>query len=63
MTSEIVMMNRECVVLAADSAATVESDRSTKVYRADKIFRLSDTQPLGVMIFGNAVSTGSRSAS
>lgn len=51
-TSEIAMMNSECVVLAADSAATVEGG-STKIYTTDKIFRLSDSQPLGAMVFGD----------
>ncbi len=54
MTSEILMMNETCVVLAADSAATVESERSTKVFSTDKVFRLSDAQPIGVMTYGNA---------
>lgn len=54
MTSEILMMNETCVVLAADSAATVESERSTKVFSTDKVFRLSDRQPIGVMTYGNA---------
>lgn len=54
MTSEILMMNETCVVLAADSAATVESERITKVFSTDKVFRLSDAQPIGVMTYGNA---------
>ena len=58
MTSEILMMNETCVVLAADSAATMESERSTKVFSTDKVFRLSDAQPIGVMTYGNAAVSG-----
>ena len=58
MTSEILMMNETCVVLAADSAATVESERSTKVFSTDKVFRLSDAQPIGVMTYDNATVSG-----
>lgn len=58
MTSEILMMNETCVVLAADSAATVESERSTKIFSTDKVFRLSDRQPIGVMAYGNAAASG-----
>ena len=58
MTSEILMMNETCVVLAADSAATVESEHSTKVFSTDKVFRLSDAQPIGVMTYGNAAVSG-----
>ena len=58
MTSEMLMMNETCVVLAADSAATVESERSTKVFSTDKVFRLSDAQPIGVMTYGNATVSG-----
>ncbi len=59
MTSEICMMNRLAVVLAADSATTVTSwnngKREERYFKgANKIFQLSDTQPVGVMIYDSA---------
>jgi len=53
-TSEVLIMNEECVAIAADSAATV----GLKTYKADKIFNLSDTQPIGIMIYGSARISG-----
>jgi hypothetical protein len=58
MTSEIALMNRHAVVLAADSAATVtywERGRQTTRYfkGANKIFNLSCICPVGVMINGS----------
>lgn len=58
MTSEVSIMNGECVVLAADSAATVDNGRTTKIFTTDKVFRLSDIQPIGPMVYGNADITG-----
>ena len=55
MTAEIVLLNREAVVLAADSAATIEGRAGTKIYHAEnKLFTLSKYRPVGVMIY-NAV--------
>ena len=36
----------------------MESERSTKVFSTDKVFRLSDAQPIGVMTYGNATVSG-----
>ena len=47
-------MNAKCVVLAADSAATV----GNKIYRTDKIFKLSRRQPIAIMSYGNADISG-----
>jgi hypothetical protein len=47
-------MNAKCVVLAADSAATV----GNKIYRTDKIFKLSRKQPIALMFYGNANISG-----
>ena len=41
-------MNEMGIALAADSAATAMN----KVFKADKVFELSRTQPIGVMIYG-----------
>lgn len=52
-------MNRLAAVLAADSATTVtswtDSGRETRYFKgANKIFQLSDYEPVGVMIFASA---------
>jgi len=52
MTSELLIMNKSCVVMAADSAATVQYEDVPKIFTADKIFALSKKQPIGVMTYG-----------
>src|SRR5262245_312379 len=55
MTSEVVLMNRLAVALAADSAATIETARGRKIFQsANKLFTLSKFYPVGVMIYNNA---------
>jgi len=64
MTAEIAILNRSAVALGADSAATVrrkidQFTEETKVFKgANKIFGLSRTAPIGVMIFGDATFMG-----
>ena len=59
MTSEVVVMNRAGVALAADSAVTVETAHSLKVRNsALKLFRLSKYRPVGVMVYNNASLLG-----
>ena len=59
MTSEVVVMNRIGVALAADSAVTVEMGGSSKVRdSALKLFMLSKYRPVGVMIYHNASLLG-----
>ena len=54
MTSEVVVMNRVGVALAADSAVTVEMGDNTKVRESGlKLFALSKYQPVGVMVYNN----------
>jgi hypothetical protein len=54
MTAEIVLLNREAVVLAADSAATISGRSGTKIYHTEnKLFTLSKYRPVGVMIYNN----------
>ncbi len=56
MTCEIAVMNREAIALAADSAETVFSG---KVFpSAEKLFSLSRSQPIGIMIYGDADISG-----
>jgi len=59
MTSEICVMNRHALVLAADSAVAVTRwERGRKEERyfkgTNKIFQLSAVQPIGLMIFDTA---------
>lgn len=56
MTSEIVIMNRRAIALAADSAVTSSSVRNGQKQRryfkgANKVFELSFHEPVGIMIF------------
>ncbi len=59
MTSEVCMMNRLAVVLAADSATTVskwtDGRREDRYFKgANKVFQLSNNHPVGLMIFDSA---------
>jgi hypothetical protein len=55
MTSEVVLMNRQAVAMAADSAVTITGHQYIKTYQSvDKLFPLVDGQPLAVMIYNNA---------
>ena len=58
MTAEALIMNKHAVVLAADSAATVSNlsagaGRDRYFKGSNKIFQLSNHNPVGVMIYGN----------
>ena len=55
MTSEIAVMNRQAIALAADSAVTIAGGTEQKIFTsANKIFTLSKYEPVGVMFYGNA---------
>jgi hypothetical protein len=54
MTSEVAILNQEAVALAADSAVTVDTGGSPKVFITNKIFALSKLHPVGVMVYSNA---------
>lgn len=55
MTAEIALMNKEAVVLAADSAVTFRFGGAQKVSPfANKIFALSRYNPVGIMSYGSA---------
>lgn len=62
MTAEIVIMNRESIVLAADSAVSLmagETERPQKIFTsANKIFELSPVQSVCFMIFNYASFMG-----
>jgi hypothetical protein len=56
MTAEIAIMNKQGVALAADSAVSIGT---RKVYNsANKLFALSCSHPVGIMIYGNAEFMG-----
>lgn len=56
MTAEIAIANSGAVSLAADSAVTIGG---VKIYNsANKLFALSKTEPIGIMVFGNASLMG-----
>lgn len=50
MTAELIIMNKEAIALAADSAATISTG---KIYPTNKVFMLSKFCPVGIMIYGN----------
>jgi nitrogen regulatory protein PII-like uncharacterized protein len=55
MTAEIVIMNKEAVALASDSAVTSIGRGGNKIFTsANKLFSLSKYNPVGVMVYGNA---------
>lgn len=55
MTTEIAILNKTAVALAADSKVTVRSEDDEKTYdTVNKLFTLSRIHPVGVMVYGNA---------
>lgn len=59
MTSEVIIRNKKCVVLAADSAVTISQNNKRKVYNsANKLFSLSKYQPVGILVYNNASING-----
>lgn len=55
MTAEIAILNRTAVALAADSIVTLSGPGGSRTYdSAEKIFELSNFQPIGLMIYNNA---------
>lgn len=53
MTAEIAILNKSAVALATDSAVTISAgDQAVKIFEsADKLFELSCSQPIGLMIY------------
>jgi hypothetical protein len=59
MTAEIGILNRNGIALAADSAVTVNIEGREKVLNsAEKLFCLTTSHPVGIMIFGNGSLMG-----
>ena len=54
MTAIVGILNKKAAVMAADSALTVQRGDNTCIYNnTTKIFKLSDKQPVGAMIFSS----------
>ncbi len=63
MTSEVALLNKSCIALAADSAATVsywdKGEQKTRYFKgANKIFNLSAVHPVGLMTYASATLQG-----
>ncbi len=60
MTTEIAIMNKSAIALAADSAVTFSKpDGQLKIYNTvNKLFALSKYEPVGIMIFDSAELMG-----
>jgi len=58
MTAEVVVMNKEAIALAADSAVSI-GQKGEKVFTsANKLFCLSKYHPVGIMLYGTASLLG-----
>lgn len=54
MTAIVGILNKSGIAIAADSAATISNGRSRKILNTEtKIFRLSKTYPVSVMVYGS----------
>jgi len=58
MTAEIAILNSNAVALAADSAVTVGREAGKVYASADKLFQLSTTEPVGIMLYGQSAFLG-----
>ena len=59
MTAEIAILNRNGIALAADSAVSIGASAQPKIYNTgNKLFSLSKRVPVGAMIYGNVLLTG-----
>jgi hypothetical protein len=55
MTAVVGVLNKQAIAVAADSAVTIGTGSDSKILNhANKIFRLSHTQPVGIMIYNAA---------
>ena len=61
MTTEVVVMNKSAVAMAADSAVTISGNgqASPKIFNSvNKLFQLSKYAGVGIMIYGGAEMMG-----
>lgn len=55
MTAVVGILNKQAIAVAADSAVTISGSNGRKIFNhANKIFRLSYGQPVGIMIYNSA---------
>ena len=55
MTALVSILNKRAAVIAGDRAVTISKDGKTRIYNtANKIFRLSNNKPIGVMIYDSS---------
>lgn len=54
MTAEVIIMNKDAIAIAADSAASI----GNKIYTTNKVFMLSKYCPVSIMIYGNGAIMG-----
>jgi len=55
MTAQVVIMNKEAIALASDSAVTTTGESGQKIFTsANKLFTLSKYHPVGIMVYGGA---------
>ena len=55
MTAVVGILNKHAVAVAADSAVTISGNNGRKIFNhANKIFRLSHSEPVGIMIYNSA---------
>lgn len=52
MTAEIIIMNKNAIAIASDSFVTIDSEKA--IGGVDKIFPLSDSPPMAIMLYRNA---------
>jgi hypothetical protein len=55
LTAEILVMNRDAIAVASDSASTLSPE---KIFNANKIFALSKKSPVGIMFYDSALFMG-----
>lgn len=63
LTSEVALLNKSCIALAADSATTVsywdKGEQKTRYFKgANKIFNLSGAHPVGLMTYASSTLQG-----
>ena len=59
MTAEVIIFNKSAIALAADSAVSIDSGKSTKIYNnAEKLFALTKQYPVALMIYENSEMQG-----
>src|SRR5258708_35426713 len=53
MTAEVAILNKIAVALAADSAISIGDD-AEKIYHTNKLFGMTYSRPVGIMIYDSA---------